>query len=377
MKNLFFYGTLAHRPLLECVLGRVFSEAEAREAYLADFASHWVKDQAYPAIVPQNGARAKGLIVRGLSDTDIARLDFYEGGFDYTLQAVQVQTLSGFEDADVYFPDQTPALGPSWDLADWQARWGAFTVQAAREVMGYFGQISRDELTRRFEVIRRRAGSYLMGQAETGRSAPLNRSDVTVSAQRTPYSHFYTVQEYDLRHRQFSGEMGAPMERAVFTGFDVAIVLPYDPVRDCILLVEQFRIGAYARGANQPWLLEPVAGHVDTGETPQTAGRRETLEEAGLQLERLIPITQAYPSPGASTEFYHIFLGLCDLGGAGGTTAGLPSEHEDIHSHILSFDAAMAFVAGKGPLRGGANVLPLITAIYWLALNRDQLRKDA
>ncbi|KPU84291.1 hypothetical protein JI58_04695, partial [Marinosulfonomonas sp. PRT-SC04] len=73
----------------------------------------------------------------------------------------------------------------------------------------------------------------------------------------------------------------------------------------------------------------------------------------------------------------YIFLGLCDLSGAGGTTAGLAQEQEDIHSHILSFEDAMAFAAGEGPHRGGANVLPLITALYWLALNRDRLRKGA
>lgn len=381
MKSLFFYGSLAHRPLLEVVLGRAVGAAEAKTASLADFASFWVKGQAYPMLLAHKGAVANGLLVSGLSPQDLARLDFYEGGFAYCLKPLMINTANGPEQADVYFPKDELSRGAPWHLPDWQAEWGDFTTRAATEAMGYFGQIDADELARRFAGIRRRAAAYIRGQAQSGRAGSLNRTDVTALQTRTPYSHFYTLQEYDLQHRQFSGEIsgkiGAPIERAVFTGFDAAIVLPYDPLRDCVLLIEQFRIGPYARGAQTPWLLEAVAGHIDTGETPEQAARREAQEEAGLDLQRLIPINQAYPSPGGSTEFYYIFLGLCDLSGAGGTTAGLADEHEDIHSHLLSFDDAMEFAAGRGPHQGGANVLPLITALYWLALNRDQLRKGA
>lgn len=371
MKTLFVYGTLTHIPLLEIVLGRGSDAGRITPATMPDFASYWVLGQAYPMITAQQGAAAAGLLLTNLTDQDLARLDFYEGGFDYTLKPVVVKTKSGDEPAEVYFPDQEPARGLAWNLVDWQAEWGAMTVRAAQEVMSYYGQITPQDLAQRFGSIRRRAASYVRAQAETVRAAAYSRADVTTVQKRIPYSHFYTVEEYDLQHRQFSGKTSPEMERAVFVACDVAIVLPYDPVRDCVLLVEQFRIGAYARGGNQPWLLEPVAGHVDIGETPAQAARRETLEEAGVNLTSVIPISQAYPSPGDSTEYYHIYLGLCDLDGAGGTVAGILSEDEDILCHIMSFEALMDLVEN-----GGANVLPLVTAAYWLARNRDRLRQD-
>ena len=377
MKNLFFYGTLAHQPLLELVLGRGFEAGQAEAASLPDFASHWVASQAYPMLVARKGARADGLFVRDLSCEDIARLDFYEGGFGYTLHSVSVETVIGAKPAQVYFPDHALAQGDVWDLTDWVAEWGEMTLRAAHEAMGYFGKISPHDLTQRFGAIRRRAASYIRGQGHLGPQADYGRADVTVVDKRTPYSNFYAVQEYDLRHRQFNGRMSPQMERAVFVAYDAAIVLPYDPVRDCVLLVEQFRIGVYARGAQKPWVMEPVAGHLDVGETPEQAAIRETLEESGVLLSELIPITNAYPSPGDSTEFFHIYLGLCDLGGAGGTISGLAHEDEDIHSHILSFDELMKFVSGGCTAAGGANVLPLVTAAYWLAINRDRLRKGA
>lgn len=284
---------------------------------------------------------------------------------------MSVATATGPQRAQVYFPDQPLAKGDVWHLADWVEMWGEMTLQAADEAMRYFGQIAAQELAQRFGAIRRRAASFVRGQGQGPVSAAQGRADVTVLEKRIPYSNFYAMQEYDLRHRQFSGEMSPQMERAVFVASDAAIVLPYDPVRDCVLLVEQFRIGPYARGEQNPWAMEPVAGHVDIGEVPEQAAIRETLEEAGVEITELIPITQAYPSPGDSTEFFHIYLGLCDLDGAGGRTSGLVAEGEDIHSHILSFDDFMAFVKHQ------ANVLPLVTAAYWLAINRDRLRKDA
>lgn len=316
-------------------------------------------------------------MLRGLTANDIARLDFYEGGFGYTLQPVPVDTTDGEQLAQVYFPDHQPAKAAPWDLADWVKLWGEMTVCAADEAMGYFGQITAQELAARFGAIRKRAASYVRGRAQNPPQSRFGRADATVVERRMPYSNFYAVQEYDLRLRQFDGGTSPEMERAVFIAYDAAIVLPYDPVRDCVLLVEQFRIGVFGRGEERPWVLEPVAGHVDVGETPEQAAIRETMEEAGVQITELLPITSAYPSPGDSTEFFHIYLGLCDLGGAGGTTSGLVEEHEDIHSHILSFDELMEFVSdGSGSL-GGANVLPLVTAAYWLAINRDRLRKGA
>ncbi len=377
MKKLFFYGTLAHLPLLEVVLGRPMQSGQAVPASLSDFTSHWVKDQAYPMLAAEPGACADGVLVSALTAQDFARLDFYEGGFGYSLQTVSVDTAHGPQQAQVYFADHPLAKGARWDLENWVSAWGEITVCAAHEAMGYFGQITAQDLVQRFGAIRKRAASYIRGRAQNPPQARFGRADVSVVERRTPYSNFYAVQEYDLCHRQFDGDKSPEMERSVFVAYDAAIVLPYDPVRDCVLLVEQFRIGVFGRGEEQPWVMEPVAGHVDVGETPEQAAIRETLEEAGVQITELLPIINAYPSPGNSTEFFHIYLGLCDLSGAGGTTSGLMEEHEDIHSHILSFDELMEFVTDGCGGAGGANVLPLVTAAYWLAINRDRLRKGA
>ena len=108
------------------------------------------------------------------------------------------------------------------------------------------------------------------------------------------------------------------------------------------------------------------------GEDPADCVRREAEEEAGLTLGDLRPMVRAYASPGYSTEFFHCFLGLCDLSGYGTQIGGLDSENEDIRSHVVSFEQALALVDS-----GEINAGPLVMMILWLARHRDALRAAA
>ena len=142
----------------------------------------------------------------------------------------------------------------------------------------------------------------------------MQRDDVEVIAREACFSGFYKLDRLRLRHRQFAGGMGPELTRELFVRFDAVCVLPYDPQRDCVVLIEQFRVGALDKSAN-PWLLELVAGLIDKDEVPEEVARREAIEEANLQLTSLRPITQYYPSPGGSDERVHLYVGRCDSEG--------------------------------------------------------------
>lgn len=371
---LFLYGTLRYPPLLEIVLGRAPGGA-AVPARLPGHAVHWAEGQGFPLIVAQKGGMAEGLLLDGLSEAELARLDFYEGGFGYALRPVTVQADDGPVAAQVYFPDPgrwTPSA--PWDLAGWVAGHGALTLRFAREVMARMGRNDAGQVAALAPFIRARAWAQMLGQnpAPTALRRDARPGDIEISERPTGFEGFFRLKHFDLRHRRFDGGFSDWFQRETFVAYDAALVLPYDPKTDRVLLVEQLRFGPIWRDDPAPWMLEPVAGLVDAGEAPADAARREAVEEAGLELGALQPMMRAYPSPGYSSEFYHCFLGLCDLSGPRRDTNGLRDEHEDIRSHVIPFERAMALLDS-----GEINAMPLAAMLLWLARHREHLRASA
>ena len=372
MPDYFLYGTLRHMPLLEMVLGRT---ARARRAWLDGHATRWAAGESFPLIVAEPGARAEGILVEGVSADEAARLDFYEAGFGYGARDTTVMTADGAATARVYFPEPGRwRAGESFDLEEWEARWGAVVVEAARDFMAAFGHRSSDEVLARYPAMLLRAASRL--RARRAGPTQLRREaagdDIKVKNWRQPYANFFAVEEVDLRFRGFRGGMNGPVTRAAFVMTDAVTVLPYDPACDRVLVVEQFRMGPYARGDAQPWCIEAIAGRIDAGESPEMAARREAQEEAGLELRDLIAVSGYYPSPGAVTEYIYSYVALVDLPDDAAGLGGLDSETEDIRAHVIGFDRLIELI-GTGEVEGG----PLVLSAFWLAGRRAALRGGA
>jgi len=173
-----------------------------------------------------------------------------------------------------------------------------------------------------------------------------------------------------LSYQKFNKTQSEVVIRSALISSDAVIVLPYDPVNDRVLLIEQFRTGPYLKGDNNPWVLEPIAGLVDEGETPETAGIRESQEEARLKIDKLELVARSYPSPGISTEFFHQYIGIVSLPESTNLVSGLESEAEDIRSHIFPYKEFTKMIVERR-----INVGPAILLGLWLSKNRKNLRK--
>ena len=191
--------------------------------------------------------------------------------------------------------------------------------------------------------------------------------DVEIIDKAQRYKGFFEIVSYRFRHRLFAGGWSAELRREVFERGHAVGVLPYDPVADAVVLIEQFRIGALVAGM-PAWQTEVVAGIIEEGERIEDVARRESAEEAGAAVGELIPICRYLVSPGGASESVQLYCGRVDSRGLGGIH-GLADEHEDIRVDVQSVDDALAALeAGKI-----GNAVTII-ALQWLALNRDKVR---
>jgi ADP-ribose pyrophosphatase len=182
------------------------------------------------------------------------------------------------------------------------------------------------------------------------------------------FQGYFRVGRYSFRHSLYQGGQSRIIVREVFERGHAAAVLPYDPLRDEVVLIRQFRAGSYVAGRH-PWNWEAVAGIIEEGETPERVVRREAGEEAGLEVGDLIPIHDLMLSPGAMSESCMVFLGRVDTATAGGVF-GLESEGENILVKVVPFDEARAMLD-----RGDIDNAAAVVSLQWLALHRDEVRK--
>ncbi|WP_171121220.1 MULTISPECIES: NUDIX domain-containing protein [unclassified Ruegeria] len=370
MSNLFFYGTLRYLPLLDLVLGRPLSRLEVKQAALPGHAVYSVDGQPFPMIVKEKSGQADGLLVQGLGPEDLRRLVFYEGGFDYDLSPQTIHLEDGSQtQASVFFPE--PDLwfpGDRWSLQAWIDQWGELSIAAAQEVMSFYGRMDAKAVARCFPSIRTRAWARMAARRrQTGDLRDVG-SDVVLHQHERAYLSYFGMNEIRLQHRQHDGTMGPVLNRSALMQGSAVVVLPYDPARDTVLLVEQFRAPVYLIDDPEPWMWEPVAGMIDPRESPAQAAQREVLEEAQVDLSSLEYVGGAYSSSGSSTEYIHLYVGLADLTKTV-ENGGVASEGEDIRTQILPFAEFMDRVDNNG-----FKDLPLLMLANWLARHKNRLR---
>ena len=193
--------------------------------------------------------------------------------------------------------------------------------------------------------------------------------DVRLKPIENLYDGFFKINLYQFKHALFAGGESEVIRREILERGDAVAVLPYDPVTEQVLLIEQIRIGAI-KSKHTPWLLECIAGMTDGSEDYESVVKKEAFEEAGLNLTELEFMLSYLSSPGGTTERLFLYLAHADLSQMSTGIFGLETEGEDIKTHIMHVDEALQRL-NSGEIDNAATVISL----QWLALNRDKIRK--
>ena len=199
-------------------------------------------------------------------------------------------------------------------------------------------------------------------------TVPIPGETAELIERTVPFQGHFRVARYVFRQQLYQGGWSEPFSREVFERGQAAGLLPYDPVRDEVVLIRQFRAGSYVAGRH-PWSWEIVAGIIEEGESPEDLVRRETVEEANLKVGEIEFINSVMLTPGACSESCTIFAGRVDSSAAGGIF-GLASENENILVKAIPYVEVRAMLD-----RAEIDNVIAVVALQWLALHRDALRK--
>lgn len=202
------------------------------------------------------------------------------------------------------------------------------------------------------------------------KSSSLNHNDYEVIKKDVLFQgNFLRLARFAIIHRLFNGNMSNTFNCEVLERKSAVAILPYDPVLDRVILIEQFRPGALT-DPKSPWLLEIPAGIIDGNEPPDEVAYREMREEAGCEALNLLPIFEFFVSPGGSNEYLHLYCSKVDASTVEGIH-GLAEENEDIRVINLSAEEAFAKLYA-----GEIKTVPALISLLWLQIQKKQLQNS-
>lgn len=202
-----------------------------------------------------------------------------------------------------------------------------------------------------------------MSYQDTSRLPPqaLTEQDVIIESREDLYRGYFRAEKVQFRHRRFAGDISDTVTRELFVTKGAVSVLLFDPVKDVVVFVEQFRLGALG-STRSPWQLEMVAGMLDKALPFEEIARREAMEEAGCEVQSMHRIGSFFTTPGICNEQFHVYAAKVDASKLP-EMGGLDEEHEDIRVIPVARELAFEWL-DKGYIENAMTVL----ALQWLRI---------
>lgn len=189
-----------------------------------------------------------------------------------------------------------------------------------------------------------------------------------VESDEVAWAGRFPLQRVVFRFRRFDGAWSGALTWELWRRGGAVCVLPYDPWRDEVGLIEQFRLPALAAGLD-PMMIEAPAGLLEPGEDVTEAGARETREETGLAADRFEQVGRFLLMQGGCDEQCSFAVGRVRIPEGAAGEHGLDSEHEATRLVVMPAEAAFAMLA-ENRIRNAPTALVLL----YLQLHRARLR---
>ena len=171
---------------------------------------------------------------------------------------------------------------------------------------------------------------------------PTGNPRVRVTRVRLLSDNWYRLHTTDFDFQAADGSWTS-QSRETYDRGNGATILLYDVERRTVLLTAQFRYPAYVNGHPDGVLIEAAAGLLDDDD-PETAIRREAIEETGHRVGEVTHVFDAFMSPGSVTERLHFYAAPYDAETREHDGGGLAVEGEHIELVELDIDEAVAAI---------------------------------
>ena len=177
-----------------------------------------------------------------------------------------------------------------------------------------------------------------MGAAEP----PVTNPRVRVRDIQLLSDNWYTLHSTTFEYQGVDGAW-TTQSRETYDRGNGATILLYDVARRTVLLTAQFRYPVYVNGHPDGLLLETAAGLLDDDD-PETAIRREAIEETGHEIGEVTHVFDAFMSPGSVTERLHFYAAPYSAETRRTAGGGLAEEGEHIALVELGIDEALRMI---------------------------------
>ena len=127
------------------------------------------------------------------------------------------------------------------------------------------------------------------------------------------FNGFNKIKRYKFQHKLFDSSWSNIISREILITKKAVAILPYDKVKNKVILIKQFRLGALLSDYN-PFQIEIIAGLVEKSDKDlKSAVIREAKEESGIEVKykKIQSIRNILNSSGSTNESTSIFFCEC------------------------------------------------------------------